>query len=189
MDKVLNPVYKNPSTISFLQKEYQDNKDFSSVTLTDVFTPEFFEKKKKEIEELKYLYEIRVEQYSYARSKFRNLQIINNKEVLELVENILQRKIRTIHAQSYKFAWKNYWTLKIKEKPAIDIIIDFSTKWDNSYGGNVVFKKDNGDYVEVPFIPNSITIVRRKGKDKKFVKYVNNHSAGKKRFLIIGTVN
>jgi hypothetical protein len=189
MVSILNPAYQDKSTLSIIHNSYKNNKNFQSVNLSDFFSQEFFESKQKEIHELKYLYETIVNKYCYARAKVRKLLIINNKEFLEAISKILNRQVTIIHAYAYKFAWKNYQLIDTKEKPGIDIIIDFTEHWEESYGGTVVYKKDNGDFLEVPFIPNSVTLVRRKGKDRKYVKYVNNKCKGNKRYLIIGTIN
>ena len=73
------------------------------------------------------------------------------------------------------------------EKPGTDIIFDFSDKWQDDYGGHIVYVDGRGNYITTPVQGNTVSIVKRSSSIQKFVQYVNNHGKDKKRLFVIAT--
>lgn len=181
----INPVYKTEESLLQIKKIWQEK---HSIMLANFFTEASYKKKEKEMKNAVYKRDCMPDQYSYATKKEKEFE--RNKELLQFLAQVLQKKTVRIVGEMVQFSWKDYTTLhdKNKEKPGIDIIIDLTPEWDDSYGGAVVYSDGKGGYTKVFTQKNSLLLVRREQGIQRYVQYVNNLSRGKKRYLFIGKV-
>ena len=99
---------------------------------------------------------------------------------IAFLEQLLQRKVKTT---MLVIAKKGDYTLikdKDKAEQGYDAVLDLTKTWNASWGGEVVYQKEQ---MLVPVAYDSITIVK-KNNTKKYVKYVNHHARGERRFVI-----
>ena len=76
----------------------------------------------------------------------------------------------------------------VQEKTVFDIIIDCSDEWDEQYGGSYIYIDEQGEYIEIEPIPNSITIIKREKGERFFTKYINHFAQNKKKRVLFTSV-
>ena len=181
----INPLYTKEESILQIQKMWEEK---HSVMLANFFTQTSYRKKEKELKKAVYRRDMMPDQYSSATKKERELG--REKEFLHFLAQILKKKTVHLIGEMYQFSWKDYTTLhdKNKEKPGIDIIIDFTPEWNESYGGAVVYTDGKGGYTKLFAQKNVLMMIRREQGINKFVQYINNLSRGKKRYLFLGRI-
>lgn len=110
------------------------------------------------------------------------------KEILEFVEKIIG--IKPNDWQLWTFAQGEYTVINDEdlEKPGMDVIIDLTEKWDESYGGAVVYVDGTGESTKVGVEGNKLIIVQRKKGEHRFVQYVNHLAKKNKRILLIARI-
>ncbi len=70
-----------------------------------------------------------------------------------------------------------------KESKAL-AFFDFSSSWDPTWGGRDVFVDGTGNFVYVPVLGNTVTIVSLSGM-QHFVEYVNHYAEDRRRFVVV----
>ena len=191
MDKI-SSLYGNKENIIKIRDIFHSNRDLPSVTLPHFFKNKVYTHIKKEILILHYKKMMTPIFYSYLAAKPpTNLQtILNSKEFLNFLSSINGRRIKKIKGSIECFGWKNYMILndEVKEKPGIDVIIDFTDSWDKKFGGSLVYVDGTGSYTKIPASSNTLIIAERKKNVQKFVQYVNHLCTNRKRFFFLGTL-
>ena len=159
------------------------SEDFPSVTLFDFFEKKDFIKLQKRIRSLQYKKEKKTLTHSHSKASIT----LSDKELINFLSKITNKKIKKLSGQVLSFGWKDYTILHdtVKEKQSYDIIIDLTNSWQEDFGGNIIYVDGTGDYVKIPDRRNTLTIVKRKKNIRHFVKYVNNLAGRKKRNILI----
>ena len=117
-------------------------------------------------------------------------QFLQSSELLSFLSALLQKKVIKVQATQFRFSWKDYTLLhdEKKEEPGIDMIIDFTEKWNEEAGGNIFYSNGEGEYLKLSLAGNACAIAKRKEGISKFIKYVNTLSLEQKRYLLIGKI-
>ncbi|MBI5797298.1 hypothetical protein HZA98_00150 [Candidatus Woesearchaeota archaeon] len=190
MDSFINPDYEKETSIKKIQEAIDQKESFPSIILTNFFKKEFYKEKEKEIKKLHYKRESIPDQFSFAHAKANPMHILDNKQLLSLLSTILKRKVSSLNGEAYYFSWKDYTLLhdKNKENAGIDILIDFTEAWEESFGGQYIFKDIQGRYLKILSVPNAVFIIERKQGVQKYLQYINNLAKGKKRYFLLATI-
>ena len=162
---------------------------FPSVQLLQFFTPNGYNKIVKEIERLSFKKEWEPLTHSYTKAPVpRSLQeLLDSSSFLSLVSAIIGKKMTKVEGATYLLSWKDYSLLHdtTVEEPGADVVFDFTSDWDPSFGGAVTYTESDGSYVRVPAAANMLFIAVRK-KEQKFIQYVNHYGKDKKRYVVLG---
>lgn len=190
---VINKHYQNRKEQEKIKQLFQKNKDFPSASLLQFFEPAYYHKLEQEIKSLKYQHQKNLLTHSYHKAvpNPKIISLLNSREILTFMEFLTHKKIKKINAAIYSFSWKDYLLLHDSktEQPGIDFIIDFTSEWDDHWGGNIIYVNGKGDYFSLPITANSVHIINRKAGTQKFLKYINHHAINKQRHLILGTID
>jgi len=72
-----------------------------------------------------------------------------------------------------------------ENKKGIEFLFIFSKKWDEKWGGQVIYTNNKNKSVIFPIIGNSFILLDKQNMGK-FVKYINRLSSDNRFFLIEG---
>ncbi len=173
-----------------IKSSFHEKKDFPHVILFDFFDDEQYSRVKKILEKIPLKKEKKPLFHSYAHARLSpELQnVFSSSEFTGFIKTIIGQKFKLLNLTIYSFSARDYTLLNdsYKEKPGMDLIFDFTEKWDSSGGGQVTYVNGTGDALKLPIKANSLLIIRRQKNVQRFVKYVN-HNAGKERrwFVLI----
>ena len=174
--------------IEKLKQAFEEDKEFPYLNLFDFLEKEFYQQLKNEIKGLNFKKEKQPLTHSYSKADAGKLLIdfVASKDFKELIKKITNKKIDTT-ISVYNLSWRDYIILndQKKEESKLDIIIDFTEKWADSFGGSLIYVNGTGDYLMIPIKENTISIVKKKMDVNSFIKYVNNHAKNKERFVVI----
>jgi hypothetical protein len=183
---MINKYYlQNLGTIkaSFLEK-----KDFPHVLLFDFLWEREYLRVKKQVGKISLKREKKpmFHSYAYAPLSLGLQKIFSSPEFTNFITKVIAKKLNLSNAQIYSFSARDYTLLNdsYQENAGIDIIFDFTEKWDASCGGQITYVNGTGDALKLPIQKNSLMIIRRQKNVQRFVKYVN-HKAGKKRRVFV----
>ncbi len=158
---------------------------------TDFFEHSYYERLQKQIKELSFKrsYQPSLHSYRSADLPLDVTSLINSKEFISFISKNAKISVKKIEAKAFLFEAKDYTLLHdmTEEKPGIDIIIDFTEKWNERFGGMMTYADGNGHSFMVPSKSNSLIIAERNKGIQRFMQYVN-HTAKGRRILIIGSV-
>ncbi|OGZ62814.1 MAG: hypothetical protein A2639_01960 [Candidatus Staskawiczbacteria bacterium RIFCSPHIGHO2_01_FULL_34_27] len=149
-----------------------------SITFIDFFQEDFFKILQKDVETLNFKKEKDPTAYSYSQANY----LFRSKEFSKFVKKLSGRNLRRPIA--YLFEWKDYTILndQIKSKTGVDIVFDLTEYWQPEWGGMIIYSDGEGKYIQITPNRNSLTIIKRRGR--KFVKYLNNKSQGRRYILM-----
>ena len=156
------------------------------VTLEKFFSKNFLGELMGEIRNLEFEKKSNKILHSFKSSHSVKINKMLAPELANCISKITKRGIKPIKAETRIFEWKDYMIINDKkpEKSGIDILIDLTSDWDESFGGHAVYVDGTGDYTKVCHKFNSITIILKDENTKKFVQYVNNFAKKKKRIML-----
>ena len=182
----INSVYQQEDTVKRIKQELKKQKQMPSVQLFEFFTPDVYHQLKRKLTQLTYKRSTELFHHRYATKKLPAKFF--SEEIIEAIQRLVNTE-KQIKFTAYCFSWKDYQVLHDKkvEKPGTDIIFDFSDKWQDDYGGHIVYVDGRGNYITTPVQGNTVSIVKRSSSIQKFVQYVNNHGKDKKRLFVIAT--
>lgn len=148
-----------------------------SITLLSFFDEEYFNGLQKKIGKLNFKKENDPVTHSYSKASYH----LNDPDLVQFIKLLTGKTIKT--STAYSFQWKDYTILndKFKPKPGLDIVLDLTNNWQTDWGGTTFYSDGKEDYIQVASSRNSLTIVKWIGR--KFVKYVNHQSQGKRILL------
>jgi hypothetical protein len=156
--------------------------------LNNFFANDFYKKLKKEVFSLNYKKSYIPNLHSYSKASLGKTlhSLFNSKEFLAFISKLMKKKIKNTGGEAFCFSNGDYTILsdKTKRKPGIDIIIDFTDKWNNNYGGKITYVDGKGNYYHLSVKGNSLFIVKRENI-QRFVQYVNNKGKNNRRYFII----
>lgn len=181
----VNSLYLQEGTIRKIHDELERQ---GIVQLYEFLTPDIYHMTQK-----------RLEQYSYKLvkeplwRKYRQRSLPKQffpKEVYATLQQLVGTK-KVISFTALQLGWRDYQILydKMKEKPGIDIIFDFTPHWPRSAGGEVTYKWETGETTALPIQSNTVSIVKRTKQAQKYIQYVNNHARERKRIFLLATIS
>lgn len=176
----MNPLYENPSNISQIKDLFKSNEKLPSIKL-----PKFFSDYDKIKLPANFKKDSHPIHFSYSVAVQKDLEkFLSSKQFLDFVLKITGKKLK-FHSKLIKLDWKDYSIINDDaiEKPGFDVIIDFSSNW-NDEGGSIVYTDGKGETFFIPAEPNNLVLVQRKKGVHRFYQYVNHKAKGKRLFLI-----
>ncbi len=179
----INPIYLQKEVQDYLIKAYNLNKEFPHLMLEEICTKESLREFQHKIKQLKFKQKKIITQSKYKTLISPNL-ILPLQELNPIIKKITG-KIITTEIEVLQLSHKEYTLLhdkKEKEK-GYTIMIDVTPMWDSSWGGTIIYKKEN-DYYTIPPKPNSLTIVNNQNM-QSFIKYINHKAEKNKLYLLI----
>jgi hypothetical protein len=128
-------------------------------------------------------------------NKYSYVELENVKELEEIfksgdfcsfISKIVNKELRKVKVNVNKFGHRDYTLLHDNnlEVDRIEFIFMIGENWDESYGGQIVYKDEKEEGIVFSFEGNSFCLIDRKKGMGKFVKYVN-HLSGKNSIYII----
>lgn len=163
------------------------------VILFQFFKDDYYQQLKKEIKRLKFEQEKHYLTHCHRHAalsphfqeKFRF------KELVWFIENLTNKKTSSWKPRILQFSWKDYTILhdQNKEKPGIDIILDFTADWNSNAEGAITYVDGTGNYTQIPIQGNMLAIVKRTKNEQRFVQYVNYYAGKKSRYFILETLS
>ncbi len=189
MDNIVNGAYLHD--ILKLREALQEQEPVQCITLQQFLTSEAYKKIERELHALNFRRETIPDRFSYSSCKATSLGPFKNTGLIKFLEIVVNKKLNPISTEAFRLSWKDYSLMhpKTEEKPGIDVIFDCTPEWDESWGGDLVYRDDKGNFVKTPIHPNALTIVVRKRETQKFFQYINNLAKGKKRYVLVGTTH
>jgi hypothetical protein len=126
--------------------------------------------------------ECRADLYSYE--KLPNSKTFLKPEFLSFLANIVGRQPKKISLETRKFGHRDFTLIhdEVKQQKRFVILYRNVQEWENAWGGQAVFTKNNATPLIFPLTNNQLVILACDKDTFEFVKYVNN-LAGEKRFL------
>jgi len=190
---MINLPYLNPDTLEKIQQEFRSQEDFPIVVLFKFLEREIYMKLREQIIRLYYKKELVRTSHSYAVAELPATlsKSFNQKEFLDFLSSILDKKVKNIKAQAYSFSWKDYTILSdtTLEEPGIDFIFDLTHDWDKKGNGYIFYKDGEGNFISLPIAADMLVIVERKEGVQKYVQYVNHYAQKNRRLLVMGRIN
>ena len=183
---MINKIYLNQETISRVKKELQKKK---FILLDEFFDENFYSSIEKEISKNKFLKKEILDRYSFFELENKKLEkFFLTLQFVEFLEEILGANLKNINFSARKFRHGNYTLLHDSEKNngGTEFIFFLTNSWNEKFGGNVFYHRKKEPLIVNPK-RNRLFIFN--GKNKKFVKYVNNLSGEKNFVLIEGKLN
>jgi hypothetical protein len=184
----INSIYQDKETLKIIKENY--SQEFEATSMHEFFDEKTAKELKKKLEKLEYskIHQANLHSYKVTDIPKEINEMINSKEVLEILGEILGQKVKSINLKAYLFTWKHFTLLK-EEKEDIDIYFDFSEFWQPNLGGSFIYTDGKGNFEEVEPSFNTLSIVNRKSEMKRFMKYINNLSRETRRYVLMGSVN
>ena len=178
----INKIYLQKEVIDNIKQTFQSSK---KIQLQEFFEKEFFCKIKRQVTQAKYKKYRNPLKYSYSKAR---LPLRLNSNVIAYILAITGTKVKKIKFEPYFLSWRDYTILSDKEKKSsLDIVIDFTKRWDDRYGGLVVYTNNNENF-HLAAKSNTLSLIRTKNT-KRFFQYVNHLSNKKGRFFALATLN
>ena len=149
------------------------------ICLSDFLEDKHFDEIKNKLKSLKFQQAKNPTTHSYRFALFK----FENKAFNNLIKIITKMKV--VKSIAYKFTWKDYVIIndEILSAEPYDIFLDFSD-WKSERGGFTYYIDSKGNYFEIPSKKNTLTIIKRNKKMNRFVKYFNNKSKNKHKYLL-----
>lgn len=175
-----------------IRVSFHEKKDFPSMVLFDFFDKPKYLHVKKQLEKISLKREKKplFHSYAYGRLSQELQKIFSSPEITNFIREVIGNKLNLLKARIYFFSARDYTLLNDshKEKAGIDILFEFTEKWDPSWGGQITFVNGTGDALKLPIQKNSLMIIRRQGNIQRFVKYVNHNAERKRRVFVLVSV-
>ncbi len=116
----------------------------------------------------------------------QTIEFFKSKEFLHYIEEITQVPLTFNSLEVQKYSHKDFTLLNDlnKNDDVIEVYFDLSDKWNESYGGSLVFltKEEEILYLEPEF--NTLTILYKPEEIMKYLKYINNRAGNKSIYRI-----
>ncbi len=187
---MINKNYLAAETIEKIKQEFLSKDDFPSTVLFKFLEREFYMKLRQQIIRLYYKKEVVRVSHSYAAANLPPAisKWFNQKEFLDFLSSILNKKVQLLDARAYTFSWKDYTVLSdtTVEKPGFDFIFDFTHDWDERGNGYIFYKDEEGNFISLPLAADMLAIVERKAGVQKYVQYVNHYAQKNRRYMVMG---
>lgn len=179
---MLNRFYQDRNIITQIRKEFAQQ---GHVVLYDVVDQKTWQKSLESMRNLKLTAEI--EFLAHVR-KTASVPAAVREIVNTVVFQVLGKTPQQLRVYSY--GWKEYSILHdaAVENAGTDIIFDFTSYWQDEWGGQLIYVNGTGNYTSFPIRHNMLIIKKRVADEQKFVKYVNHYAQKQRRLFLLGSV-
>ena len=185
--KFVNEDYLNEDILEEMKKSYLDRR---VLKLDGFLKDEVYDELVKMLMDVEGTKIKVADKYSY--SKVDNLhgleRLFLSREFLELFDFIIDWKFEKCEIEIRKFKHGDYTLLHDSdERKGIEFIFIFTDKWDDSFGGQIIYTDNlnKGRTFIFSIKGNSLILIDRE-RLGRFVKYVNNLAGDRGFFLIFG---
>ena len=180
----MHPFYDDKNVISAMQKAFSSSGRPKSVILYDVLTKESLFLLIRQIQKKKTK---RMLQYLTGCFSHATVPVFLCTALVLSAEHIIKKKLTLQSAELLVFGTSDYIIAndRTKEKPGIDLILDVTDTWDDSFGGHITYVDGSGDGLVLPAKKNMFVIVERKKDQQRVVTYVNHHARKKKHSFLL----
>lgn len=188
---MLNPQYLCNEALSKVRDAFYANRELPSVTLRRLLDEENYGKLVIAVKKARFRkVRDRHQCHGVASLPAALRNALKDRMLLCYLSEILDRKVKRVQGSLCMFGWKDYTLLHDErtEKAGVDVIIDFTGRWNANAGGAIVYVDGTGEYHHIPSSPNTLSITSRKTGMQKFVQYVNHHANRQRRILFLGRV-
>lgn len=189
---MINKFYLNREVVESVRNSFWKNSP-PSIHLHNFLDEDSYKVLKKELRKTRWKKSKEVLTHSYKKSNLsKNIQkILKSQSILEFLSKILNKKVKNIEAELFCFEWKDYTILNDlkKESENTEFILDLTENWKDNFGGKIVYTKGLGEGLIIPVKKNSLLLLKKDSKIRKFIKYVNNNAGKNKRIILIGKTN
>ncbi len=188
---MINELYADASVRQRMRDAFHAEKDFPSITLFTFLNPKVYEKMQQDVIRSFFRHEVMFTSHSYATTPLPSslAKFLQSEELAEFLESILGSKVQIKGGKLLQFAWKDYTLVQDSpEIPAIELWIDFTDYWEENAGGEVIYKDDQGNFIELPRGGNIASVVQRREDVQQYVHYVNHHAGKMRRYLLYAKI-
>src|SRR3989344_2833362 len=176
--KFVNDIYLNENTINQLKDSYVNSENI--LKLEKFLKPQVYEELIKLIGDLRGIKLEITNKYSYEDLGDLSgvAKLFDSKDFLNFVNAISKEKFDNINLKISGFGHKDYTLLQESEenKKGIEFLFIFSKKWDEKWGGQVIYTNNKNKSLVFPIIGNSFILLDKQDMGK-FVKYINRLSS------------
>ncbi|MFT4312846.1 MAG: hypothetical protein ACMXYA_00395 [Candidatus Woesearchaeota archaeon] len=184
----INPIYTKKETQKQILEVFAQRTQYQNIRLRDFFK-NFAELKElsKNIKTMK-----TTDPLSHSYSYNQNTEIVTKKILSPELQEIFDLwNLKNPTFTLYTFTHRDFTMLldtKTQENEVFDIFIDLSDDWKEEWGGSYVFIDQNGEYIELEPLPNTLTIIKRKPGERFFTKYINHYAKDKTKRILHASV-
>lgn len=180
---MINKIYLEQKVIEKLSEGFRNNaprgmqltsfmdKDSYALFLKNISNANFI---KKEIRDM----------YSFFEAKPAALSFFKTKEFLSFCSALSGKKIKKSEPSLRMFMHGSY-TLIHEEtaKKGLEFYFDLTPKWNNDFGGQIVYLAYDGSKVITPQYPNTLILAE---SGRSYLKYVNHLAGSEGRLIVYG---
>lgn len=158
------------------------------VQLEKFFDKKYFDKISKKINNIHYSKQIKHLNHKYSISKNKDIiREVINKELRKFISSIIEKKLQLKDSIIISISSGDFKIISDSDVENSECIIDFTSIWDEKWGGNTMYTDGDGNYIKI--IPKSNTLTISKSSTlKRFFQYTNNHAENNKRTIIISNI-
>jgi len=177
----------NPAYAPMLDRLAQHFSEQGSVLLQQFLTDDGFDRVCKAVNEAEFIASCDPLHHRFSVAQVPQVIVDMLPEILRFSRSICGKELHIDSARLFRLTWRDYQLLS-EEEAGVDVIIDFTADWDEQSGGNVVYKRDDGEIITFPAGINSLVLVRRDNDMQKFFQYVNHYGEEKERLFFLATL-
>lgn len=188
IQEVINLNYLTRGTLRSAHQAFKSAEGVPSIQMQEFFTKEFFQKLSSLVRKAKYKRRelISIASFHEAEVPKEIKELFSSNDFRKIISMIAGKELKPLgELRLMYFGHKDYTLIQdaVKKFPGIDLWLDFTSDWDESYGGRISYRNAYKELVYFYPLENAVTIADRK-KELKFIKYVNNKAKNRKRYLI-----
>ncbi len=184
----INTPYLTNGILRNARESFKSAENMPSIQLQSFFTKEFFQKLYKSVTKAKYKKRELISIASFKEAEVPRLikELFLSNDFRKIISMIVGKELKPLgELRLISFGHRDYTLIReeIRKFPGIDVWVDFTSDWNESFGGRISYRNADRELVYFYPIENAVTIVNRK-KELNFIKYVNNKAKNRKRYLI-----
>lgn len=189
---MINERYADTKVQQKMRDVFQAETEFPCVTLFTFLDPKAYEKIQQDVIRSFFRHELALTSHSYDTAPLPSslARFLQSSELADFLSSVVGSKVRVEESKLYQFAWKDYTLLSDLEEnpPGIDLCMDFTDYWAEQAGGQVMYKDEHGNFIELPRGGNIMSLVRRKENVQRYVRYVNHYAEKMRRYIVFARV-
>ncbi len=183
----LTSAYLDLKTRKQIRAHLAQNKSMPIVSLQKIFSEKTYSKICSEIKKAKFKIEQEhlTSRCNRAAAHLSVKKILASKEMLEFIKEVTGKQYRLDEAEILKFKHTDYQMRDYPTKTQAELILNCTPKWNEKFGGTITFADKDGNTLQSPHTPNTITIALRPKNISRFITYVNHYAKKKEQIYII----
>ncbi len=185
---MINERYADTTVQQKMRDVFHTETEFPCVTLFSFLNLKVYEKIQLDVIRSFFRQEQVLTSHSYSTAPLPSsvAKFLQSSELAGFLSSVVGSPVRVEESKLYRFGWKDYTLLSDLEEilPGIDLCLDFTDYWAENAGGQVVYKDEQGNFIELPRGGNIMSLVRRKENVQRYVRYVNHYAGKMKRYIV-----